>query len=59
METTELAKTAFKAYNVQAGGKTWDGKPIPDWENVGEKVQANWVAAINAVIPIIKKDHVR
>lgn len=44
----DLAKTAFDAYNVQAGGKTWDGKDIPPFDQVGEKVQANWVAAVKA-----------
>lgn len=46
---TVIAKVAFDAYNVQAGGKTWDGKDIPPFEEVGEKVQANWVAAVQAV----------
>ena len=44
-----LAELAFKAYNDQAGGKTWDGKDIPPFAEVGEKVQANWRAAVKAV----------
>lgn len=42
------AKAAFAAYNEQAGGLTWDGKPIPPWEQTGPRVQANWWAAVVA-----------
>lgn len=40
-----IAREMFEAYNEKAGGKTWDGKPIPPWAEVGEKVQGNWLAA--------------
>jgi len=42
----ELAERSFNAYNAAAGGKTWDGKDIPPFAEVGEKVQANWIAAV-------------
>jgi hypothetical protein len=45
----EIAQVAFDAYNVQAGGKTWDGKDIPPFSEVGDKVRANWCAAVRAV----------
>lgn len=48
-EEKELAQIAFEAYNEQAGGRTWDDKPIPAWQDVGEKVQANWKAATKAL----------
>ena len=44
----ELARTMFDAYNKQAGGKTWDGKDIPPFDQVGDRVQANWIAAAEA-----------
>lgn len=40
----EVAKLLFEAYNAQAGGLTFDGRPIPPFEEVGEKVQQNWQA---------------
>jgi hypothetical protein len=43
-----LARIMFDAYNVQADGVTWDGKPIPPFDAVGPKVQANWIAAARA-----------
>lgn len=40
-----IAQSMFVAYNAQAGGLTYDGKPIPPWSDVGPKVKANWIAA--------------
>lgn len=49
-----LAKELFQAYNEQAGGLTYDGKPIPPFEEVGEKVQENWKAVARY---FLKKSH--
>jgi hypothetical protein len=43
-----LARLMFDAYSAQAGGVTWDGKPIPPFDAVGPKVQASWIAAARA-----------
>lgn len=45
-----LAEKAFSAYNEEAGGKTWDGKEIPPFSEVGEKVRNNWIAAAKKVV---------
>lgn len=50
LDEDALARRMFAAYNEQAGGLTWDGKPIPPWESTGPKVQANWRAAARAAI---------
>jgi hypothetical protein len=39
----KVAEIAFNAYNEQAGGKTWDGKDIPPFSEVGDKVRMSWV----------------
>lgn len=41
---------AFEAYNESKGGKTWDGKPIPPWGDVGDEVRNGWEAAAFAVV---------
>lgn len=41
---------AFEAYNESKGGKTYDGKPIPPWGEVGDEVRKAWDAAADAVI---------
>lgn len=43
----ELAAGMFDAYNKQAEGKTYNGLPIPPWQEIGERVQNCWRAAAN------------
>lgn len=43
-----MAAQMFAAYSEQAGGTTWDDKPIPTWSEIGEPIRANWVAAARA-----------
>ena len=47
------AVAAFNAYSVEAGGLTYDKKPIPPWEQIGAPVQANWLAAVKAVFLLL------
>lgn len=47
----------FRAYNAEAGGKTWDGRPIPPWEEVGDKVHANWNAAARCLYELMSECH--
>lgn len=42
----EAAAEAYRAYAARSGGKTHDGRKMPAWEDVGDAVQANWVAAV-------------
>lgn len=52
-EMKSLGQIAFEAYNASKGGLTWDGKPIPPWDELsGDKaaVQAAWQVAAEAVI---------
>ena len=48
-----LGSIAYKAYNEAKGGLTYDGKPIPSWEDLpnkpgGPEVMAAWEAAAKA-----------
>ena len=49
--TSELqpAKIAYQAYRQQAVGKTFDGKLLPSFEELGTERQACWVAAAEAL----------
>ena len=40
---------AYAAYCAQAGGVTFDGKPLPTFDELGEERQACWVAAVDAI----------
>lgn len=51
--TADLARVAFEAYGASTGGKTWDGKPIPPFDEVRARtphVAAAWEAAVRAVL---------
>lgn len=46
---SDLAKIAYRAYATSTGGKTFDGRDMPDWDDLGDRVQAAWTAAAEAV----------
>jgi len=41
---------AWEAYAKSVGGTTFDGKPLPTWNELGDRQQAGWEAAANAVL---------
>ena len=52
MENDTLGQIAFEAYNEKKGGKTYDGKPIPPWSEVGDEVRGAWEFAASRRAPI-------
>ena len=51
MKTFEqLAREGYEAYSKEAGGKTFDGKPLPTYAELGEERQACWVAATKQIV---------
>lgn len=55
MTDTHIAKLMWDAYAVQAGGITFDGKPLPTWDELGEDRQSCWVAAASVTASRIEK----
>jgi hypothetical protein len=47
--TDEDAPAAYAAYATATGGKTWDGRDMPTWADLGERIQGAWRAAAAAV----------
>lgn len=50
---SDLAREAFEAYGASTGGMTWDGRPIPPFDEVRQRtphVAAAWEAAVSAVL---------
>jgi hypothetical protein len=43
-----LARVMWDAYAKKAGGKSYDGKPLPAWDDLGEDRQLCWVEAARA-----------
>ena len=54
-EWLALAKEAFDAYGDEAQWLTWDNKPMPQWDKVGEVVQKRWVASVKRTEAILLK----
>ena len=52
-EAVDVAKVMYAAYSEQAGGKTFDGKPLPTYEELGTDRQSCWKAAAEAAIQTI------
>jgi hypothetical protein len=55
MTDATIAIIMWDAYAEQAGGKTFDGKPLPSWDELGEERQACWVAAAAAAAAAIRE----
>lgn len=45
-----MGKLAWDAYSLTVGGKTFDGKPLPTWEQLGLPQKQGWNAAAIAVM---------
>jgi hypothetical protein len=44
----EPAQLAYERYAAATNGKTFDGRDMPKWEALGERIQNAWRAAIGA-----------
>lgn len=47
MTILELASELYAGYGDEAGWKTWDGKPMPRWDELPAEpdIKARWIAA--------------
>lgn len=51
-----LGQVNFDAYRAKKQGHTYDAKPIPSWEAVGDDVREAWEAAAQAVKEQVELD---
>lgn len=47
--TLELAQVAYEAYGQSTGHRTHDDRPMPTWDDLGDRVQRAWIEAAGAV----------
>lgn len=47
----ETAHVAYDAYAEFTGGKTFDGRDMPTWEQLPDRIKNAWRAAVSAVLP--------
>lgn len=52
----ELAKSAYSAYAQVTDWKNYQGYPMPQWENLTEKIQQAWIASCKEVIRVSKNN---
>jgi hypothetical protein len=45
-----VGKLAYDTYAAKAGGVTHDGRPMPKWEDLGDKVRSQWDVSAQAVV---------
>lgn len=50
IEELEGARELFEAYCNAVGGFTYDGKPIPGWHDLSDKVRYGWVCAYRRAV---------
>jgi hypothetical protein len=43
-------ETAYNAYARVTGGKTFDGRDMPAWEDLSSTIKAAWQAAASAAV---------
>ena len=48
-DSNSKAIKIYAAYCKQAGGVTFDGKPLPTFEELGEERQAYWIVAADSI----------
>ena len=46
----DYGKIAWEAYAEAVGGTTFDDKPLPKWEDLGQRQKDGWGAAASAVL---------
>lgn len=49
MDGKKLAQIGYEGYGDNRAWKTYDDRPMPQWEELPESIQDAWVAAFRAV----------
>jgi hypothetical protein len=52
--TTPLAQVAYAAYGATTGGLNYRGEPMPEWADLGDRIQGAWIAAAHAVVDAVE-----
>lgn len=48
-EIEAYCRVAWAAYKEEVGGVSFEDKPLPEWDDLGERQQYGWRAAVGAV----------
>jgi len=45
----DVARAGYDGYADHTGGKTFDGRDMPQWDDLPDRTQVAWVAAVVAI----------
>lgn len=54
----EPAELLYNAYGDDAEWQTWDGRPMPDWQDLSPAVQRHWRAVQAAAFLLLQRPEV-
>ncbi len=49
MQDETFGRIGYEAYAVSTGGKTYDGRDMPTWDGLTNKIRTAWCDAASAV----------
>ena len=55
LDMEQLAEAGFNGYGDRASWRTWDGKRMQYWSEVGREVQERWIAAAAVIADLVLK----
>lgn len=48
-----LAQTAYEGYAAFTGGKTHDGRDMPTWDALPDRIRDAWAAGLDAALEVV------
>ena len=54
-DLVKMERRMWEAYVKQAGGVSFDGQPLPTWDELGEERQSCWIAAASVAADRIEE----
>jgi hypothetical protein len=52
----DIGKIGYEAYAKFTGGKTFDGRDMPEWGDLTDRIQDAWRAAARAILGEVSSD---
>lgn len=52
-----FGRAGYEAYARFTGGKTFDGRPMPTWDDLTERIKDAWASAASGIIVEQSRDH--
>jgi hypothetical protein len=59
MKSLELAKLGYASYGRSVDFKNYQGLPMPEWDDLPEKIQEAWKAAARSIADAVDDEHSR